>query len=88
MNREIVDRLVGRIVQETRLARAASHPRARIAHHMLADAYRAMVSRMTMIDDRDERRRVSALALNGVPLLQRVSIDGTPTTGFLADMSG
>jgi hypothetical protein len=41
-----IDRIAGRIAQETLAGRRARHPRARIAHFMLADAYRSLVRRL------------------------------------------
>lgn len=43
---ESLDRILYRILEETRLARVARHPRARIAHYMLADSYRALANRI------------------------------------------
>lgn len=80
MAAELVDRLARRILEETRLAHLARHPRARIAHYMLADAYRAMANRM-LLPDREPNAAPAAM-----PASRYVSPGSrSEQTGFLSD---
>ena len=79
---ELVDRIACRIVEETRMARLASHPRARIAHYMMADAYRTMVSRM--LGDREIQSAAPA-ACAAASRYAGLAGSRSEQTGFLAD---
>ena len=84
MASELVDRIACRIFEETRLARLARHPRARIAHYMLADAYRAMANRLLLNEQGDPAEAPIARAASA---RYSTAGGGAGKTGFLTDLN-
>ena len=80
MTLDPIDRIAGRIAQETRAGRRARHPRARISHFMLADAYRLLVRRLL-------REGARSPATGGAPPEAPYEPSAGAAPGFLADRS-